>query len=322
MNEKFILTKTMHLGFVKDTFQKGAVIEHDEDRGVLIINGRKFQDTRDLDILQRHNWIVPYDKEVLEEFLASTQPEPVVKKKPRPGENMEVVQSDEDLMADPIDIRETQVSKRNNEAKETSREAARNREKDRKMEVIKGDESVEERLATLKDKTDINSMSERVRLKQQRAKMDVVHDDSLGMGVGKSEIPMNAGQSLPSREEAESKKIAAQADAEARKKQIEKTREQAGVEVPDGVGEVEEPAAQEVSDTTEGPIVSEVDQDIPEEVSSDSEASGDANGDMETPVETEQDIDAQIAALQAKKAALTDESPKEAEEVERTPVTD
>ena len=68
MSEKFILTRTLHLGFVKDTFRAGAVIEHDEDRGVLIIDGRKFDDTRDLDILLRHDWIVPYDEEVLEKM--------------------------------------------------------------------------------------------------------------------------------------------------------------------------------------------------------------------------------------------------------------
>lgn len=215
MSDKFILTRTLHLGFVKDTFRAGAVIEHDEERGVLTIDGRRFNDTRDLDILQRHDWIVPYDEEILEE-LRNTKDRPVVHKKPRPGENMAIVRSDEDLMSDPIDIRDTQVSKRNQEAKEASRNAARNRDKDRKMEVIKGDETVEERLASLKDKTDINSISERVRLKRQRTSMDVVRDDSLGNSTGGS-VSLNAGQSLPSREEADAKTDGARAKAAALK---------------------------------------------------------------------------------------------------------
>ena len=304
MSEKLILTKTLHLGFVKDTFAAGSVIEHDEERDVLTINGRRFDDTRDLDILRRHNWIIPYDEDVLAEFLEAT-PEPVVQKKPRPGDGMEVVRSDEDQMPEPIDIRDTQVSKRNQEAKEEAREAARNRDKDRKMEVIKGDETVEERLASLKDKTDINSISERVRLKRQRAAMPVVQDDSLGAGLGRSEIPLNAGQNLPTREEAEAKKAAAQADAEASKKQVEKTRKKAGVDVPDGVGES---VPQEAAEAAEGPVATEVDQDVPE-------------GAVDAPEapETAEDIDAQIAALQAKKAAM--QGGESEEKVERTPVT-
>ena len=303
MSEKFILTTTLHLGFVKDTFRAGAVIEHDEERGILTIDGRKFNDTRDLDILRRHDWIVPYDEELLEE-IRGMKPEPVVQKKPRPGENMKVVQSDEDLMGDPIDIRDTQVSKRNQEAKEASREAARNRDKNQKMEIIKGDESVEERLASLKDKTDINSMSERVRLKRQRVNMTIVKDDSLGAGLGRSEIPLNAGQQIPSREEADAKKASAQVQANSRKKQVEKTREDAGVDVPKGAGVVEESIAQEVSDATGGPVATEIDQDVPDGALGDSGA-----------VETAEDIDAQIAALQAKKVAIGSEKPV------RTPVT-
>ena len=303
MSEKFILTTTLHLGFVKDTFRAGAVIEHDEERGILTIDGRKFNDTRDLDILRRHDWIVPYDEELLEE-IRGMKPEPVVQKKPRPGENMKVVQSDEDLMGDPIDIRDTQVSKRNQEAKEASREAARNRDKNQKMEIIKGDESVEERLASLKDKTDINSMSERVRLKRQRVNMTIVKDDSLGAGLGRSEIPLNAGQQLPSREEADAKKANAQVQANSRKKRVKKIREDAGVDVPKGAGVVEESIAQEVSHATEGPVATEIDQDVPDGALGDSEA-----------VETAEDIDAQIAALQAKNVAIGSEKPV------RTPVT-
>jgi hypothetical protein len=134
---------------------------------------------------------------------------------------MKVIKSDEDLV-EPIDITDTQISKRNNEAKE----AARQKHKSEKMEIIKGDETVEERLAALKDKTDINSIAERVRLKGQLPpKMPVVHDDSLGTGVSQRTTTLNAGQPLPSRETADAKLDEARAHADARKKESEAKRQ-------------------------------------------------------------------------------------------------
>ena len=233
-NEKFILNppggRELHLGFIKETFRCGAVIEHDEASGRLIVDGRRFDDTRDLDLLKKHDWVVPYSEENLALVLEDQSPmAPAPKKKP--GENMEIVTSDEDSH-ETIDISHTQVSKANALAKEDARTAAKEREKDRKMEIIKGDETVEERIARLEDKTDMASVSERVRLKRQAAEMPIVQDDSLGAGVGKSEIPMNAGQHLPSREEVEAKTEEAKAAADARKKGVEQVRAAGGIEVP------------------------------------------------------------------------------------------
>jgi len=231
-NEKFILTvRELHFGYIKETFRRGAVIEHDEAAQRLVIDGRRFDDTRDLDILKRHEWVVPYSQEALDEVRGITDsglPQP--KKQPK-GTDMEIVQSDADAH-ETIDIRHTQTSKRNAEAKEASRDAAKQREKDHKMEIIKGDETVEERIASLKGKSDMNSMAERVRLKRQAATMPIVHDDSLGAGVGKSEIPMNAGQHFLSREEVEARTEEKRLEAEARKKQVTAARAAAGIDVP------------------------------------------------------------------------------------------
>ena len=235
MSEKFILTvKSFHLGHIKETFGLGSVIEHDEVNKRLIVDGRKFDDTRDLDILKRqaakdpeHAWIVPFDEELLAEIRGSkpVAPPPA---KPRPGENMQIIKSDSDL-TEPIDIRNTQVSKINNAAKE----AARNKVKAEGMPIIRGDETVQERLAQLKDKTDINSMAERVRLKREGGnKMPIVQDDSLGTGVSRTATPLNAGQSLPSRDSIDAKAEEAKAMADARKKDVESRRKAAGVEVP------------------------------------------------------------------------------------------
>ena len=234
MSEKFILTvKELHFGFIKETFGVGTVIEHDEANKRLIIDGRKFDDVRDLDILKRQAirnpdkpWIIPFSDENLQQVLAMRPVRAEAPKKPRPGENMKIVKSDSDL-TEPIDIRDTQISKRNNEAKE----AARQRVKSDKLEVIRGDESVEERIARLKDKTDINSIAERTRLKAaQPAKMPVVQDDSLGVSISRTAIPMNAGQVLPSRETIEANTEEVRAIAESRKKAAESKRQTTDVE--------------------------------------------------------------------------------------------
>lgn len=244
MSEKFILTKGMHLGHCKDTFGRGSVIEHDEQHGLLIIDGRKFSDTRDIDILKRYSarnpdrpWLIPYSAQALAAIRGVVTPPVAAQVKPRPGVNMPIVQSDEDNHPD-IDIRHTQISKINQQKKEDARAATKGRDANSKLEVIRGDESVEERIASLKGKTDISSMAERVALKRQRAQMQVVADDgSHGAGVGKGSISMNAGQALPSREQAEAAKEIAAQKAAAYRAEVEAKRRSSGVEVP---GEIDQ----------------------------------------------------------------------------------
>lgn len=249
-NEKWILTvKELHFGHCKETFRAGSVIELDEANGRLIIDGRRFNDTRDLDVLKRQSlnhpenpWVIPYSPEARAEILAATTPRAVPQRKAlRPDQKLQVVQSDEDLN-EPIDISDTKVGQRNAAAKEAAR---MQRREDGKMEVIRGDETVEERLASLKDKTDISSIAERARLKASGAvKMAVVKDDSLGAGfTGKNAVSLNAGQHLPSREEAEAKKGDAVALAEARKKEAEVRRQQSEAS-QDEAPEAEGPAGE------------------------------------------------------------------------------
>ena len=280
MSEKWILNrKELHLGYIKETFRAGAVIELDDANHTIIVDGRKFADTRDLDVLKRQAennpdapWILPYSKEGVLEVRAAFAPAEAPKRKPKPGENMQIVKSDEDLMDNEIDISDTQVSKKNAAAKE----AARNKAKTGKLEIIRGDETVEERLASLKGKNDISSMSERVRLKASgSAKMPVVKDDSLGSVAGSRGAALNAGQPLPSREQVEAKTPNAKAKADARKKEVDALRARMAKEA----GEV-----QAASPTT---------ADDSEAATGDSGASG---GDS--------DKDAEIAALKAQIAAM------------------
>jgi hypothetical protein len=248
--ESYVLTPPeLHLGHIKETFRRGAVIQFDPERNTLTIDGRRFEDTRDIDVLKRQAhkhpdkpWILPATEETIS-AMKGYGPAPTPKK-PRPIEHMAVVQSDQDLV-DPIDIRHTQVSKRNAEAKDAARTAAHDRDRNRAMEVIRGDETVEERIANhnavesrileLEDymasrkangkPTDLSAQAELVKLKsRQPMKRAIVKDDSLGAGVGRSELAMNAGQHLPSREDVESRAEEQALIAAGRKRQAEAAR--------------------------------------------------------------------------------------------------
>lgn len=238
MSEKFVLVrKELHLGYVKETFRAGAVLEHDEEKHILIVDGRKFNDTRDLEVLKRqadnnpdNPWILPWSEDAVQ-MARDSIPKVVSKIKPRPGEGMKVIKSDEDLMDDPIDIKNTQVSKN----KAAEKIAARTKVKTDGMEVIRGDESVEDRIANLKGKNDIASVAERVRLKATgSARMAVVRDDSLGSAGGSRAAALNAGQIIKSRDEIEAQTDSAKAAADARKREVEARRKSvAPVETPD-----------------------------------------------------------------------------------------
>lgn len=308
---KWILTvpKQMHFGFIKDTFGRGAIIELDPSRGIIIVDGRKFNDTRDLEILQRqalknpgNPWIMPFSPELYEE----------IKGRPAPGQEgrapipaakqhlrMPVVQDDSSDHP-VIDIRDTQISKRHNEEKEAARTAAREREVGRKMEVIRGDEGVEERIARLKSKTDMGSIAERVALKRQRADMPVVHDDSLGAGVGRGQIAMNAGQHLPSREEAEAKTEAMKAEAEIRKQHAQMARQRVNAEESDQDIPAELLHATEVLGGTEAvEVISQTEKAVTGANVTDADVIA-----IEKDMEQQGELQAKNEALQAENASL------------------
>lgn len=213
--EKYIVaTKQWSLGFLKETVYAGNVITVDYDKGQISIDGRVFPDTRDIDIAKRqaerfpnNPLIIPFTDEDLRRIKGMKAP--VAPPKPKPGENMKVIQSDEDLH-ETIDISSTQVSKRKREAEE----AAKAKVKKNGMPIIKGDESPEERVGRIQAE------------KLAEGKMPVVRDDSLGVDGGSKAAALNAGQKLPSRAEIEARESSVRAAAEARKKEAESKRVQ------------------------------------------------------------------------------------------------
>jgi len=234
--ESYILTRSMHLGYLKETFGRGAVIQSDPENRKLTVEGRRFDDVRDVEILKRQAfknpdepWIVQYSDEALAAIRGDLdEPEPAVPARVPNGEGMPVVQSDEDSH-DVIDIRHTQVSRRKREADE----AARNKARSEDLPVVKGDQSVEERLAELRraKDSDLSARAERVRLMSARkAEMPVVRDDSLGSAGGSRSAALNAGLPVGGRR-AEETPEEVRAAAEARKKEVDMNRQRVAEEM-------------------------------------------------------------------------------------------
>jgi hypothetical protein len=227
--ESYILTQTMHLGYLKESFGRGAVIKFNPDTNKMTIDGRSFDDHRDLEILKRQAlkkphapWVVPFSEEVLQDIRGgSVEAAPAVVKRASNGDGLAIVQSDEDTH-ETIDIRDTKVSARNQERKDAERQKV----KTEGLEIIQGDESVEERISRLKGAkdTDIAARAERVRLMAaEKQEMPIIHDDSQGVGDGSS-AAMNAGQPVGGRRSEEAPENVSAA-AEARKVEVEQNRQ-------------------------------------------------------------------------------------------------
>ena len=235
MSKYVLVVRQIHLGHIKETFKAGAVIEHDAKNNRLIIDGRTFNDARDLDILKHRSethpdspYVLPYSKEVAAEAKASFAPL-VTSVKKQPVAQLRVIKSDADLNEE-IDVRDTQISKKTAARKEEERK----RVKSTKLEIVRGDQSVEERIAELKGDNSPSAIAERARIKASRpAVLPIVQDDSLGTTVGRAQISMNAGQALPDPKRVAANTAAARAQAEARKADVAKARgETAPTEAP------------------------------------------------------------------------------------------
>ena len=180
--EKWVLNKSMHLGYVRDSFSKGVIIEHFIEEKYLMIDGRRFEEIRDLVILKNQvvknpndPWVLPFSEEAIEEAKSTSIP--VVKPKPaqKVQDKMEVIKCDVDLM-DQIDISHTQISRINKEKADAETASAKEN-----LEVVRGDESPQERVK---------------RLESTIPKMAIVKDDSLGESVSGG-ISLNAGTVKP-----------------------------------------------------------------------------------------------------------------------------
>jgi len=199
--EKWVLTRSIHLGYVKDTFGPGTVLEYEPDTRTLFVDGRRCDTAKDLDVLKKQAkmnpkapFIVPYTEGVVQEVESKDKEEmkqraPIPEKKIPP--KMEVVVSDQDNMPDPIDIKYTQVSKIKNGQVIEERERKKN--PNEKMEVIRGDETAAERVKRI-NASKIDEEEARIEEKANTIpKMEIVRDDSLGAAASSKSSSLNAG---------------------------------------------------------------------------------------------------------------------------------
>jgi hypothetical protein len=338
--ERYILTvKELHLGYMKETFGQGAVIELDTDKRQLRVDGRVFDELRDLEILKRqamknpdNPWIVEYSDERLAFYKG--QPEPVVAPKPKPGENMQIIESDSDLIED-IDISDTKIT-------DAARMAAESkaRVEGEGMEIIRGDESVEERIARLdaedrarneaakgKKKGNMDIIAKKVALKNSEpAKMEVVHDDSLGQMGGSAASALNAGNPVMSREAIEARTEETKMMAESRKREAEGNRSKVLAE--QGLAGQEEFEVAPAAATAEGVVTSDTALESVEATPSEAEVLKAENATLQAQMETMQKQMATLLAAQqggevAPAPVATPEADVEAavEAVEKIPVT-
>ena len=168
---KYVVQKSMHLGNIKTGVRVGTVIIHDEENSKIIIDGKVFDSTKDLEILIRHKWATPIEdaKSLHKAQEARKAEETKTKEEKENNEVMKkstelpVIRSDADEMKD-IDISYTVKPK----------PLPVDKNKNHEMPVVRGDESPEERVA---------------RIQKEVPVLEVVHDDSLGeVGVGTATV--------------------------------------------------------------------------------------------------------------------------------------
>jgi len=165
-----------HLGFIREQVNAGSVIVHNLDDDTMTIDGRKFEISKDLAILKRHEWVERYTKTASDRARKKSEAKEQLRdkrieaKKAEKGgkKEMPIIRSDEDNI-EVIDIRYTKKQKPEPKQKNSG-----------ELEVVRGDESPQERVRRLQEEIPV---------------MPIVVDDSLGTNIGATSL--NAGTVKP-----------------------------------------------------------------------------------------------------------------------------
>jgi hypothetical protein len=166
-HKKWVVQKSMHLGMIKTGVAVGTIIIHDEEHNKLIIDGKLYEQTKDLEIMIKHKWVTPFEDTKARAAAEKAQVEQAKrietheKETKKNSTDMPIVRSDADDIAD-IDISYTKKA------------PALPREKNADMPVVRGDESPEERVK---------------RMQAEIPVLEVVRDDSLGTNIADSITP-------------------------------------------------------------------------------------------------------------------------------------
>lgn len=106
--KKYVLTKTIHFGTLKETFTNGTVFDVNFNEESFRANGRVYLGLNDFNIVLRLGIMVPYEAKVVEQINQELEQKVLIegktnKKKPI-AEPLKIIQSDNDLMEREIDI--------------------------------------------------------------------------------------------------------------------------------------------------------------------------------------------------------------------------
>lgn len=189
---KWIMNKEMHLGFIRQTVGKGSIIEHDEDKNVLVIDGVTYDVVKDLNILRKHGLVLPYD----ESAASIAKKEANTENEAREARIREHKGKDKDDSQKMEIVRDDSEDHPMIDISHTKKQNHMPREINNDMEVIKGDEDPSERQAKAEELKEEQN-------EDKPEKMPIVQDDSLGNVVGEASLNQTATPKSISAEEHE-----------------------------------------------------------------------------------------------------------------------
>ena len=231
--QKYIVVVPMwSLSNIRSSLKRGAVIEYDAKAKTTTIDGKTYDDVKDIliaiDIMERNpskTIIEKYSDEKLKEVKTvvalkqeKTKEQEETKKKPQ---HLVVIQSDADLMQTDIDIAHTQIGRISREAKEAERKKAKNEN----LEVVSSYVSPEEIVKKIHS--------------TPRTNIPIVRDDSLSNAHSgdSSGVSLNSGSKVSGKglntpeSKAKAIKAAEMLKKEALEKKNEKSKKRAEIVV-------------------------------------------------------------------------------------------
>lgn len=203
MKEMYVLSvpSSINLGYIRTAVARGAVIEVDRENSVVRIDGRVFNDLRDIDILlnqSRKNPQAPWLTPLEDTGAKSVKAVPARKSPVKPRAALAIVNSDEDEH-EPIDATNTQISRIASEKKEAERNANRIREINNDMDIIRADEGMDERLARIGKVNTIQAMEAAIDATMSK-RIPVVEDDGSHGIADSSAVSLNEGSVMMTQE--------------------------------------------------------------------------------------------------------------------------
>jgi len=170
--KKYVMQRTIHLGGIRTTVRAGTIITHDEEANTLVIDGKVYDSSSDLDILKDNGWATPFDQDEAVKAAEARAMEDTKEKIRCDAENKDAKR---DRLTLPIEISDSD-SLPNIDISHTKTPIKQPKVKRSHMEIIRGEEDV---------------MEVQARAETVIPVIPIIRDDSLG--VDDKTPSMNAG---------------------------------------------------------------------------------------------------------------------------------